>query len=57
MTMEIFVPNWYAEKIRERYRSLGAYEQQWGNSVKIIDAYWHELARESMERLNRHVRK
>lgn len=53
MTMEVFVPNWYAQKIRERYGSLEAYDQQvWDNHIKVVDAYWHELARESMERLN-----
>lgn len=53
MRWEIHVPAWFAGMIRERYGSLENYERdEWGNSIKIIDDYWYQLAQESMERLN-----
>jgi len=53
MADEIHVPTWFADKIRERYGSLEAYESEvWGNHIKVIDDYWYQLAQESTERLN-----
>lgn len=53
MTWEIHVPTWFADKIREKYGSLENYvREDWNNSIKVIDDYWHGLAQESMERLN-----
>jgi hypothetical protein len=57
MSFKVTVPHWLCEKILDEHRSLEAYEQQnWRGALKVIDAYWDDLARESMRRVNERLK-
>lgn len=51
--MEIVIPSWLANKIKEDFGSLEEYSRQhWGGSIKFVDPYWDYAAFESMNRVN-----
>lgn len=51
--MEIVIPQWVADKIKDDFGSLEEYSRQhWGGCIKFIDPYWDDMAFESMNRVN-----